>query len=439
MTNKKPPALLGPWMCLTLVVGNMIGSGVFLLPASLAPFGWNAVFGWIVTIAGGMALAWVFAKLAEVVPQAGGPYAYTRAAFGPFAAFIVAWSYWVSLWVGNGAICVGGVAYFSVFAPELMAKPGMPALVTGAILWGLTAVNCLGVRAAGRLQLATTILKLFPLIAVVVIAALRLMREGTGIILPLDASVISLPAIGGATTLTLWGLLGLESATVPSTKVRDPQKVIPRATMLGTAATGVIYLFVCSAVTLLSDPAATAKSEAPIADFVATLLGPGSGLIVALFAAISAFGALNGWVMLQGEMPWAMACDGVFPRFLAKSSSRGTPVRAHILSSCLASVVLLSNYTRSAGDFFTFAVLIATTAVLVAYAVCAVALLRLAAVGRMTAGPWLKLVAVLGAVYALWAIWGAGLEADLWGLALLIAGIPVYIAGRRSETAHQPA
>jgi APA family basic amino acid/polyamine antiporter len=431
--------LLGPWMCLTLVVGNMIGSGVFLLPASLAPFGWNAVFGWIVTILGGMALAWVFAALAREIPQAGGPYAYTRAAFGPAAAFVVAWSYWVSLWVGNAAICVAGVSYLGAFAPGLMARPGAPILITGAILWGLTAVNCMGVRAAGRLQLVTTILKLLPLAAVVAIAALILGRQGAAALLPFHAAEIGLAPIAAATTLSLWGLLGLESATVPSTKVENPRRTIPRATIFGTAATGLIYLFACSAVTLLGDPVATEHSEAPIADFVAAIVGPEAGMLVALFAAISAFGALNGWILLQGEMPWAMACDGVFPRFLAATAKNGAPVRAHLLSSVLASIVLLSNYTSSAGEFFTFAVLIATTAVLVAYVACSAALLRLSATGRMQASPALKLVASLGGIYALWAIWGAGRDAILWGAALLVLGIPVHMLMRRSESAQQPA
>ena len=428
---------LGPWMALTLVVGNMIGSGVFLLPASLAPFGWNAVFGWIVTIMGGMALAWVFAALSRAIPKAGGPYAYTSAAFGPAAGFAVAWSYWISLWIGNAAICVGGVSYIGVFAPDLMARPGAPVLVTGAILAALTVVNCYGARAAGRLQLVTTFLKLLPLAAVLAIAGAMLIRGDAP--LAFHAGAIAPAPIAAATTLALWGLLGLESATVPSTKVENPLVVIPRATIIGTALTGLIYLFVCSAVTLLGDPVATEHSDAPIADFVAAMLGPQAGMVVALFAAISAFGALNGWILLQGEVPWAMACDGVFPRWLAVTSKRGAPVRAHLLSSALAAIVLCSNYTRTAGEFFTFAVLIATTAVLVAYAACSVALLWLVAQKKIEAGLGLKLAGVAGTLYSLWAIWGAGQDAMIWGLVLLLLGIPVHLAMRRSEPREQPA
>jgi APA family basic amino acid/polyamine antiporter len=251
------------------------------------------------------------------------------------------------------------------------------------------------------------------------------------VLLPFDAASLSLTQIAAATTLTLWGLLGLESATVPSAKVRDAAQTIPRATLVGTAITGLIYLFACSAVTLLSDPTTIAVSDAPIADFVAASLGPGAGILVALFAAISAFGALNGWILLQGEMPWAMACDGVFPRWLAVTSRRGAPVRAQIVSSLLASLVLLSNYSSTAAEFFTFAVLLATTATLVAYVTCAAALVRLALRRRLRAGAGLILVSILAGLYALWAIWGAGRDAVLWGAVLLAMGLPVHLLMRR--------
>src|SRR5687767_11629331 len=158
---------LGFWMCLALVIGNMIGSGFFLLPATLAPFGWNGVAGWIVTTAGALCLAFVFASLARAYPQAGGPYAFSRLAFGPFAAFVVAWSYWVSMWVGNVAIATGVVAPLATLAPGITPYS---AVITLALVWTLTAINCFGAKTVGKIQLITTILKFLPLAAVVVLA-----------------------------------------------------------------------------------------------------------------------------------------------------------------------------------------------------------------------------------------------------------------------------
>ena len=416
---------LGFWMCLALVMGNMIGSGVYLLPGALAPFGWAGVFGWFVTIAGALVLAFLFGRLASRFPKAGGPYAYTREAFGPFAGFLIAWSYWASLWIGNVAIATGVVAPLSTIFPGIAQRS---ALLTFAIVWALTLVNCLSTRQAGRLQLATMVLKSLPLAAVIVLAAV-VAASGTGPAAPpLDPAKLSLGGETGlmaAAALTLWAFLGLESATVPAEKVRDPGRTIFRATLAGTALTGAIYLFACSAVALLLPPQQAAASGAPIADFVALHWGAAAGTAIALFAALSAFGALNGWILLQGEMPWAMARDGVMPAWLAKSSRRGTPVRAHLVSSTLLSVVLLVNHSRSMAELFKFLVLLATTAALVPYLVCSLAALRLRAAAPV--------LAAVGAVYAAWTIWGAGGEAIAWGLALLLAGIPVYFVSRRNS------
>jgi basic amino acid/polyamine antiporter, APA family len=421
---------LGFWMCLALVIGNMIGSGVYLLPASLAPLGWNGVFGWLVTIAGALCLAYVFAALSRFFPKAGGPYAFCREAFGPFTGFVVAWSYWISLWVGNTAIATGVVAPLSTIFPGITAYS---VLITGSLVWLLTAVNCIGVRTAGQVQLATTILKFVPLAAVVALAALVVSSGGAASAPPFDPDAITFSGITAAGALTLWAFLGLESATIPADKVENPSRTIGRATMIGTAVTGAIYLFACSSVALLLPAEGAAKSGAPLADFVALHWGADAGTALAVFAAISAFGALNGWILLQGEMPWAMARDGTFPGWLGKSSSRGTPVRAHIVSSLLLTLVLMTNYARSMAELFTFLILLATTASLVLYLACSLAALRLQSTGRIPQVTALPLIALLGAVYALWTIWGAGAEAVGWGAALLATGVPVYWLMQRSS------
>lgn len=427
MTAARP---LGLWAALALVVGNMIGSGVFLLPAALAPLGWNGVFGWLVTIPGALCLAYVFAALARSFPRAGGPYAFTRAAFGPFAGFLVAWSYWVSLWVGNVAIATGVVAPLSTMMPSLAAAP---ALAACAVVWLLTLVNCIGVRAAGQVQIATTLLKILPLAAVMLLAT-GLMLGGGGVSLPpFRREEISLAGITAAAALTLWAFLGLESATVPAEHVADAERTVPRATLIGTALTGVIYLFVCSAVALLLPPEEASRSGAPLGDFVARYWGAGAGTAIALFAAVSAFGALNGWILLQGEMPWAMARDGVFPSFLARRSARDTPVRAHLLSSAFLSLVVVANFSRSMVELFQFLALLATTASLIPYFACSLAAIRLG--GRSGLPALVPPVALLGALYALWAIWGVGAEAVGWGVALLALGVPVYLLMPRRPVA----
>lgn len=428
---------LGLAMATALVVGNMIGSGVFLLPASLAPFGWNAVAGWILTIAGGLCLAAVFAALARAFPRAGGPYAYAREAFGPAPAFMVAWSYWISIWVGNAAVATGAVSYLSVFFPSIASQTGVHAAITISIIWVLTFVNCRGAYLAGGVQLVTTVLKILPLVAVIVLAVFAF-----GGFAAQPASLPPFEGLGGfnvaavtaAATLTLWGLLGLESATVPAEKVHNPTVTIPRATMIGMVLTGIIYLFACSAVILMLPADEVAASPAPFADFMDAYLGDGAGRLLALFAAISGFGALNGWILMQGELPWAMAKGGVFPRWLAKTSARGTPVRAHVVSSALLSGVVALNYAKSMTELFTFIVLLSTTSSLFMFLASALSALQLQRDGRLKSSPLLLGVATAAVIYAIWTIYGAGGEAVAWGVALLLAGLPIYWLTRRQAS-----
>lgn len=428
------PRALGFWMCTALVVGNMIGSGVFMLPASLAPYGWNAVFGWLVTIAGGVCLAFVFAGLARAFPKAGGPYAYTQEAFGPLVGFMVAWSYWISLWVGNAAIATGAVSYLSVLVPAIAKVPGMHLLVTLGAVWLLVGVNIAGARLAGGVQVVTTVLKLLPLVAVAGLAFWVIGRDRGASLTPFHAADIHAGGITAAATLTLWALLGLESATVPAGKVVDPVRTIPRATLAGTIFTGLIYLLVCSAVVLLMPTDSLKASNAPLADFVSLHWGGNAGKLLALFAAISAFGALNGWVLLQGEMPYAMARGGVFPAFLAKETSRGTPARAHLVSAGFLTAIVLMNYARSMADLFTFIALVATTASLFAYLACALAALKLQATRRIGPSLALSAIAVAAGLYTVFTLVGAGGRAVLLGIGLLAIGAPFYwlTRGRRA-------
>ncbi len=424
---------LGLIMCTALVIGNMIGSGVFMLPVSLAPYGWNSIFGWMLTIAGGILLAIVFAALARNFPRAGGPYAFTQEAFGPTAGFLVAWTYWVSIWVGNAAIATGSVSYLSVFFPALNSTQGLHAVVTIAIIWALTLVNIRGAFAAGGVQLVTTVIKLAPLIAVIALGAIIVIGDGGASVAPFDAGAISIGPITAAATLTLWGLLGLESATVPAEKVKDPTRTIPRATLIGTVITGVIYLLACSAIILLQPADAVSASSAPFADFVGRYWGAGAGKWLALFAAISGFGAMNGWILIQGEIPYAMAKGGVFPAFFAKLSAHQTPVRAHLVSSTLLTGIVLLNYSKSMSELFTFVILISTMSSLVMYLACSLAAIRLKLDGRLQSSGLLPVAAALAAIYALWAIIGAGTEAIIWGLALLAAGVPIFFLARRDR------
>ena len=420
---------LGFWMCTALVVGNMIGSGVFLLPASLAPYGGISIIGWVITAVGAMLLALVFARLSRLVPKAGGPYAYTQYGFGDFAAFLVAWGYWISIWAGNAAISIAFTGYLGVFLPGITRSALLSAGTALTAVWLLTWINSRGVRNAGIVQVITTALKLVPLAAVGLIGLLYLRIDN---FIPFNLSGGSgFSAITATATLTLWAFLGLESATIPSGEIKDPEKTIPRATIVGTLLTAIVYILGTVAVMGVIPPEILATSTAPFADAASLMWGGWASYAVAAGAAISCFGALNGWILLQGQLPLAVEADGLFPRLFGRVGSRGTPTTGLIVSSLLITILVGMNFTRSLVELYTFIILLATLTTLIPYVFSTAAELiiyvreRERFEGRRLWGA--ATIAVLALGYSLWAITGIGMEALIWGAVLLLGGVPVYL------------
>ena len=450
---KDTSRLLGFWMCAALVVGNIVGSGIFLLPAALSPYGLaNTTSAWLFTASGAVILALVFAGLSRGLPGSAGPYAYTRMAFGELPAFLIVWGYWISVWTGNAAVATGTVSYLADLFPVISERPGLSPLVTVSAVWLLTGVNVLGARTAGGVQIVTTVMKLLPLFVIAGIGLFVLFQGDSRIAAAANASPpLSIGAFTAAATLTLWPLLGFESASVATERVRDPARVIPRATIIGAVLAAVIYIIVSSTVQILIPADELAKSNAPFADVARMFFGEAAGHWLALFAAISGFGALNGWILLQGELPFQLARDGVFPRFFARESRYQTPARALCVSSALLTCLMLLNYDKSMVQVFNFVILIASFSTLVLYLACAAAALKLVRSGQLqgarTAG--LAICGLLGGGYALWAIIGAGISVDAeqckgallcwaaWsknpvylGSAMIALGVPVYYAMR---------
>ena len=233
-----------------------------------------------------------------------------------------------------------------------------------------------------------------------------------------------------AATLTLWAFLGLESATIPADSVKDPSRTIPRATILGTLVAAVIYILATVGVMGILPAGELATSTSPFADAGEAIWGSWAGSLIAMGAAISAFGALNGWILLQGQMPRAAAQDGLFPKVFGKMSSRGTPAMGLIISSVLATGLMALNYTASLVEQFTFIILLATLSTLIPYAFSAVSELliffreRDSFRGERLAGA--SAIAILALLYSLWAMAGSGGTTVFWGLILMLAGLPIF-------------
>jgi APA family basic amino acid/polyamine antiporter len=416
-------------MAVALVMGNMIGSGIFLLPSSLARFGGVSLIGWLLSAGGALLLALVFARLARVDPAPGGPYVYTRRAFGDLAGFLVAWGYWISIWSSLAALAVAFVGYLTPLVPQIARTPATAAAAAVLAVWIVIAVNIVGVRAAGWTQIVTTVLKLAPLALVAIVGLAQFDAAGFAIA---DASPRALmSAAPAAATLTLWAFLGLESATVPAGSIERPETTIPRATLIGTALCALIYVTSTVGVMSLLTTDALSSSPAPFADAIRNRLGEWASRAVAAGAAVSCFGALNGWTLLAGQLPLAVAQDGLFPRIFARTSRRNTPAAGLIIAGILTTALVLSNYTRGLVELFTFIILLSTLSTLIPYAFSSLALFMLKAPATKTLPAGLAAAAMAAFAYSMLAIAGAGTETVYWGFLLLIAGLPVYVAMRR--------
>jgi basic amino acid/polyamine antiporter, APA family len=417
-----PPRVIGQWTLVALVIGNIIGSGIFVLPAAMAPFGAASLLGWAVTLCGALALAQIFAWLAGSIPNHGGPYAYARHAFGDAVGFLVAWSYWICTWAANAAIAVAFAGSLGALWPAATATPLRGALCALGALWICTGITLCGVREAGRVAIVTTLLKLLPLL---VFGVLGLAMLNIGAYRPFNPNNLPLPQVALSTaTLALWALLGLETATVPTGVVKDPLRTVPRATMIGTLVAGVATMLACTVVIGMLPRPLLAASAAPMAAAAAHAWGALAGTAVAAVAVVSCFGTLNGWVLLVAQTTMAAAQDGMFPPIFARVDARGTPWIGLLVSSALTSALIAANYTRSLVALFTFMILLSTATTLLPYLVTTLAWWRMEG-GRSNGRRWL--VAAVALLFSLWALAGAGTEALLWGAVLLAAGCPLYL------------
>jgi APA family basic amino acid/polyamine antiporter len=416
---------IGFWTCTALVVGNVIGMGIFVLPASLAPFGFNALIGWVIVLAGCLALARVFSHLARALPGAEGPYGYVRRTLGELPAYLALWAYWVSLWLTNAALATGVVGYMTVVFPPLGGLP--PALFSLGLLCAVVAINLFGVRTGGGVQIVTTALKLLPMLAIALLGGWVLLDSPASYAAHPPTTPVTLGGVTAAATIALFAMLGIESASVPAARVDDPARTIPRSTMTGTVLAAAIYIVVSTVPLLLIRQQELAEASAPFALLMDRFALAGAGRWLALFVVISGLGALNGWTLLSGELTRTMAERGVLPSILARNNRYGAPVVALLTTGALAAAMIAMSYSQSLVAAFTFLTRVVTAANLPLYLCCTLALLVLWR--RREAACATRRVLVVGAAglsFVVLAFVGIGREPFLYALGLGAAGLPLY-------------
>ncbi|MEU3777669.1 amino acid permease [Streptomyces sp. NPDC032472] len=421
-----------------LVMGNIIGGGIFLLPASVAPFGTISLLAFGVLTLGAIALALVFGRLAERLPQTGGPYVYARAAFGDFAGFLAAWTYWITSWVSNAALAVAAVGYLTVLFPAVGDHRWSMCLAALTVQWLPALANLAGTRWVGAVQLVATVLKFAPLALVAVGGLFFFDPANLG---PFQATGQSpAGALSASAAMLLFSYLGVESAAVSAGEVRDPARNVGRATVLGTLGAAAVYLLGTLSVFGLVAHDKLVASQAPFTDAVNAMFGgTWGGTVVACAAVVSMLGALNGWTLLSAQTPYAAAKDGLFPRPF-ETKRRGVPVTGVVVTVLLASALTVYNYTAGSQGVFESLVLITTFTATVPYLLSTAAQIHLLLSGRAEQVHRGRLVrdaalAVLAFGFSMWLVAGSGYAAVYQGVLFLFAGVPVYavMAARKAR------
>ncbi len=409
-----------------MVAGNMMGSGVFMLPANLAAIGSIAIYGWLLTIVGSIALALVFAKLARINPAAGGPYAYTKMAFGDYMGYQTNMVYWLANVVGNVGLAVAGLGYLSTFFPQLK-DPLVAALGQISIIWLLTYANILGPKTVGRIQSCTTSLALFPILGVAILGWFWFNADtymgGWNV-----SGKSGMSAVSMTLNFTLWAFIGVESASVSAAVVKNPSRNVPIATVAGVILAAVCYILSSSAIMGIIPNKELIVSSAPFADAVRVALGDTAANVVALCAAIGCLGSLGGWTLLVGQTAKAAADDGLFGTLFAKVNKKGVPSLGLMVVAIIMTLQVLATMSPTAAEQFGKIASIAVIMTLLPYIYSSIAI-KILGRGKMSGRSeetFYTFVGLLAAIYSLWAMIGSDGAQTRWALMFVIATIIFY-------------
>ena len=412
--SEKP--LMGIWMTTALVVGTIIGAAIFMLPVSLAPLGANAVIGWLLSGVGVLAIAFALARLSRLGGD--GIQANIEREFGATTGFLVAWAFWVSNWTAQASVAVGVGSTLSFLAGRDLVLPiGISCVLI------LTAVNAIGVRAAGGLSIVTVAIKLLPLLAVVWLFLDRGVSQTP--YEPLAPMPVTLPNLAAATALTFFALTGFENATAPVGKVRDASRTIPRALIGGTLFVVLLYVAAGTGIQLLLPADKIATSSAPFADVLVAEWGYGVASLAAIAITIAAIGCLNGLILGTGELGYSMALRGDLPAIMARTRGVNTPVVSQLVGAGLTLLLLLANSSRATANLYTFIILLSTAAIIVLYFVGALA------AWKLSPSMGARSIIIVALLFVAFAAYGTGPEAVSWCLVLLGIGFAIRAVMRR--------
>lgn len=418
--------VIGFWKGWSIAVGCAIGSGIFMMPTMLAPYGLLGFGGWLVAGAGSILVALTMARLVKRIPKTGGPYVYVNEGLGTFSGFIIAWTYWVACVSAIAGISIAFVGYLGFFLPQIANSQINALLASLLLIWIIVFLNIRSLENSSKFQLISTLLKLLPLIFIILLGASNFNVNNLPELNPSNLHPISL--IATVTTLVMWSFIGIETATVPADNVINPQETIPKVLIASVITILVLYILVSIAIAALVPTSELLNSSAPFALAASKILGVTGGTIVSLGALISTLGSLNANTLTAGNLSLAAARDGLLPSKFVILSKNGTPIFTYLLTGAFVSILLILNYTKGIVNAFVFMAMLSTLSTLIAYAFCAIAEFKFSRADKKNLQRNNALLISCGTfLYAFFAIWGAGIEMIIYSIILILIGTPIYL------------
>ncbi|WP_071460521.1 amino acid permease [Bacillus massilinigeriensis] len=457
---------LGFWILTALVVGNMVGSGIFMIPRALSesasPLG--VLLAWLLTGFGVLMTTLVFGNLGIRKPELnGGPQIYAKELFrkGSHAAtlsgFMASWGYWIGNLAGNIAIITTFASFLSTFFPILTSTAklftiGSVTVTTGSLLtftvcsfllWTTHFTILRGLESAGKLNFAATAAKVVGFFLFILVGLYAFQKTN---ILPFSAprydeagqTIGLLGQINSAALTTLWAFIGVESAVVFSSRAKK-QTDVKKATVLGLFIALAIYIGISMLVMGMLDQKTLIASEKPLVDAMVAVMGPIGGKILACLGIVSLIGSTIGWVMLSVEVPFQAAKQGLFLTSFLKENKNGLPIFSLNVTNILGQLFIFSTISNSIAQAFDFIIAIATLSYLVPYFIASVFQLKLVFTGETyTDGRSRVIDGVIAAISTIYSVWviiagTADIKTFLFGVALLASSIFFYGSVRKSQ------
>ena len=424
--NADQHRVIGFWRGWSIAVGCAIGSGIFMMPTLLAPYGLLGFGGWLIAGSGSILVALTMARLVKRIPRTGGPYVYVNEGLGSFAGFIIAWTYWVACISAIAGISIAFVGYLGFFVPIISDSPIHSLLASMLLVWIIVILNIRSLEGSSKFQLISTLLKLLPLIFMIFLGMINFNLDNLPDLNPTDLHPISLLAT--VTTLVMWSFIGIETATVPADNVINPQETIPKILIASVVTILIVYFLVSIAIAAIVPTSELMNSTAPFALAATKILGLTGGTIISIGALISTLGSLNANTLTAGNISLAAARDGLLPARFMSLTKTGTPIFTYLLTGIFVSILLILNYTKGIVNAFVFMAMLSTLSTLIAYAFCALAEFKFAQTDKKNQTRNNALLLSCGTfVYAFFAIWGAGIEMIIYSLILILIGMPIYL------------